>query len=51
MRRDVNAALWIHSIIEKNRYSEFLIKKTGRVIEPDVIQRLLPELRLQGKIG
>ena len=51
MRRDVNAALWIHSIIEKNRYSEFLIKKTGRVIEPDVIQRLLRELRLQGKIG
>ena len=51
MRRDVNAALRIHSIIEKNRYSEFLIKKTGRIIEPDVIQRLLPELRLQGKIG
>ena len=51
MRRDVNAALWIHSIIQKNRYSEFLIKKTGRVIEPDVIQRLLRELRLQGKIG
>lgn len=50
MRRDVNAALRIHSIIEKNRYSEFLIKKTGRVIEPDVIQRLLRELRLQGKI-
>ena len=51
MRRDVNAALRIHPIIEKNRYSEFLIKKTGRVIKPDVIQRLLPELRLQGKIG
>ena len=51
MRRDVNAALWIHSIVEKNRYPEFLIKKTGKVIEPDAIQRLLPELREQGKIG
>ena len=34
----------------KISFSEFLIKKTGRVIEPDVIQRLLRELRLQGKI-
>ena len=51
MRRDVNAALWIHSIVEKNRYPEFLIKKTGKVIKPDAIQRLLPELREQGKIG
>ena len=51
MWRDVNAALWIHSIVEKNRYPEFLIKKTGKVIGPDAIQRLLPELREQGKIG
>ena len=51
MRKDLNAALSIHLLIEKKRYPEFLIKKTGKVMEPDVIQRLLPKLRAQGKIG
>ena len=51
MRKDANAAQAIYVKAYKGRYPELLIKKSGKVIEPDSIKRLLPELRDRGKIG
>ena len=51
MRKDTNAAQAIHFNATKHRYPELLVKTTGKVLGPDAIRRLLPELRKQGKIG
>ena len=51
MRKDTNAAQAIHFNASKHRYPELLIKKTGEVLGPDAIRRMLPILRTQGKIG
>jgi hypothetical protein len=51
MRKDTNAAQAIHFNATKHRYPELLVKTTGKVLGPDAIRRLLPELRTQGKIG
>jgi hypothetical protein len=51
MRKDANAAHAIYVKALEDRYPELLIKKSGKVIEPDSIKRLLPELRKRGKIG
>ena len=51
MRKDANAAHAIYAKALKSHYPELLVKKSGKVIEPDSIKRLLPELRDRGKIG
>ena len=50
MRMDTNAAQAIYARAEKERPSELIIKKSGKVKGPDAIRRLLPELRVSGKI-
>ena len=51
MHKDTNAAHAIYAKAKKHNYPELQIKKSGQLIGPDSIKRLLPELRLQGKIG
>jgi len=50
MRKDTNAAHAVFARAEKERPSELLVKKTGTVIKPDAIRRLISELRNSGKI-
>ena len=51
MHKDTNAAHAIYAKAQEHNYPELQIKKSGQLIGPDSIKRLLPELRLQGKIG
>ncbi|MDE0994873.1 MAG: hypothetical protein OSA23_17180 [Rhodospirillales bacterium] len=51
MRKDSNAAHAIYVKALKGRYPELLVKKSSKVIGPDSIKRLLPELRERDKIG
>lgn len=50
MHKDTNAAQAIYALAEKERPSELLVKKTGAVIKPEAIRRLLSVLRNSGKI-
>ena len=51
MHKDTNAAHAIYAKAKKHNYPELQIKKSGQLIGPDSIKRLLPELREQGEIG
>jgi len=51
MHKDTNAAHAIYAKAQEHNYPELQIKKSGQLIGPDSIKRLLPELREQGEIG
>ena len=51
MHKDTNAAHAIYAKAQEHNSPELQIKKSGQLIGPDSIKRLLPELREQGEIG
>ena len=51
MHKDTNAAHAIYAKAQEHNYPELQIKKSGQLIGPESIKRLLPELREQGEIG